>query len=380
MWVPSEGGGSIGLLAAPAEINVELFPGDSDNAPRETVKPAAWKAGGVPPVWGASVAGMQVGVRFKDGKNRFKLGETVTLEWYLRNLTDRQYTHKVFVPDRPNDFVLPSVVDLQGKRQQVHRNNVWTPGIEPGHFEEKTIPSGEAPSQGAGSFEIRTEVDAEAERLILVARPGKYKLTIPGYARWNTIPDFGIYLESGQLEFEIVDPKTSTDEKDREREARRKREQQDDEIRKNQEFSDALRNALERQLEELSRRNQAEKTVREKMKELERNWLVVSVEIGGKPTLPDRRPKTVEIKDDTLTLVFPRGPSPSAFTIDPTRSPHHIDLKKKSDDQTVIYAGIYKIENDQLFLCLPITSGQERPDSFETKNKEWSLLIAKKAK
>lgn len=107
--------------------------------------------------------------------------------------------------------------------------------------------------------------------------------------------------------------------------------------------------------------------VKEELKRLEGTWRVVAVELGGKEI--DRE----EIGDAKNLLVFSgtkcttvtgKRTIECTFTIDPTKNPKWIDIRRVSDKVT--WPGIYELKGDTLKVFQG-TPGGKRPTEFKTK-------------
>jgi uncharacterized protein (TIGR03067 family) len=66
---------------------------------------------------------------------------------------------------------------------------------------------------------------------------------------------------------------------------------------------------------------------------------------------------------------------PLRFTVDPAKSPKRIDVE---DEDGVRYPGIYKLNGDQLTVCIAGYSKKARPATFEVKDGAFVLSLKRK--
>lgn len=127
------------------------------------------------------------------------------------------------------------------------------------------------------------------------------------------------------------------------------------------------------------------------MKKLSGTWVVTAVEMGGKRPPPDQMPKMEIIIDgNNLTIKDPGGPKPSTFSIDPSKTPKHLDMNLTRPGEKVTVHCIYSVDADELKLAIPLfpRKGQpppaepqeinKRPESFDTKGKHIGMMTAKR--
>lgn len=90
---------------------------------------------------------------------------------------------------------------------------------------------------------------------------------------------------------------------------------------------------------------------------------------------PDSDNVTLEITEDQITPKMPnRDEKPAKYTLDPSKSPKHIDLMV--DNRTM--QGIYELKDDTLRLCF--SRNGPRPSSFDGNGDGMMLIEAKKEK
>jgi uncharacterized protein (TIGR03067 family) len=109
-------------------------------------------------------------------------------------------------------------------------------------------------------------------------------------------------------------------------------------------------------------------------KKLEGKYDVVSVIVGGKPDPMKDEVKEVVIKDGQI-IVKSKRDDPAKFTLDPSKTPAHIDISPTAD---MTMPGIYETkETDKgTELTIVIRTGPkaERPKDFKGESKEDVVL------
>jgi uncharacterized protein (TIGR03067 family) len=119
-------------------------------------------------------------------------------------------------------------------------------------------------------------------------------------------------------------------------------------------------------------------------KKLEGTYTVVEFLTNGKPSPKTAEIKTVEIKDGVISINLDKKSEDANFTLDPSKKPMEIDLKKKNGG-TVL--GIYQTKETDKGLELTIayiperSNGEgNRPKDFKGEGKEEAVfrLLRKK--
>jgi uncharacterized protein (TIGR03067 family) len=119
-----------------------------------------------------------------------------------------------------------------------------------------------------------------------------------------------------------------------------------------------------------------ETAVKEDMKQLQGNWIVVSIQVNGKD-LPQGKigDPNASIKDDEYRIHDFR----LRLTIDPTKKPKTIDMDgKDGNGKPLSMIGIYRLEGDTLQICLAKPGTKERPTMMETEGDTGQSLIVYK--
>jgi uncharacterized protein (TIGR03067 family) len=64
------------------------------------------------------------------------------------------------------------------------------------------------------------------------------------------------------------------------------------------------------------------------------------------------------------------------YTLDPSKTPKHIDVVVTNDKKGETEQGIYKLEGDKLTICAPaFAKNKERPKEFASKSKSGTILV-----
>jgi uncharacterized protein (TIGR03067 family) len=117
-------------------------------------------------------------------------------------------------------------------------------------------------------------------------------------------------------------------------------------------------------------------------KKLEGTYEVLDVIIASKPDPKKDEVKSVEIKGDEI-IVKTKRDDPAKFTLDPSKTPGHIDITPHGDKKL---PGIYQVkESDkgtELTISFTMDPKGDRPKDFKGEGKEEVVLklFRKKAK
>jgi len=110
--------------------------------------------------------------------------------------------------------------------------------------------------------------------------------------------------------------------------------------------------------------------VKDEMKKLQGTWVRVSVDVAGKKTGDGKKPAGEAV---TLTIKGDKY-GDETFTLDPTKSPKHINVSTVDDKGNAItLPGIYELNDGVLKLCFPFPfEGKfdqigKRPTEFGSK-------------
>jgi uncharacterized protein (TIGR03067 family) len=103
---------------------------------------------------------------------------------------------------------------------------------------------------------------------------------------------------------------------------------------------------------------------------LEGNWRQTHVEFEGTDQNAGERPQRNHwvITRDTITIWTIQGHSGGwSYRLDPSKRPATIDLTTTAGGKEVTYPCIYKLDGDELTVCLQNYPEKGRPQSFESK-------------
>jgi uncharacterized protein (TIGR03067 family) len=126
-----------------------------------------------------------------------------------------------------------------------------------------------------------------------------------------------------------------------------------------------------------------EEAATKELQRLQGAWKIVSSEQLGKNVgLKDLGIDQIVIKDDRMTLrVAGKDLAEYRITVDPTRNPKAMDWQNEKAKSSL--PAIYALEGKKLRMCFPMLKTvpikrPDRPDSFETKDKPWGLIVAER--
>jgi len=119
---------------------------------------------------------------------------------------------------------------------------------------------------------------------------------------------------------------------------------------------------------------------------LEGTWTIVSAQAGGMDISKQVGLEQVVVGGNKIALrAQEMDVATFAFTVDPSKKPKSLDWIKEADNTTL--PAIYSLEGDELQVCMPLVPKErkpgeklERPTGFDTKDKPWMLLKAKREK
>lgn len=116
--------------------------------------------------------------------------------------------------------------------------------------------------------------------------------------------------------------------------------------------------------------------------DLDGTWLGVKIIHDGR-SLPKEKIEggKLIIKGDRMTLVQKGGPEiEHTIKIDTSKKPYTIDIVKVDDPNSKIL-GIFRLEKDQLILCIALPSNKQRPQQFTAPaGSSRGLLILRRQK
>lgn len=113
---------------------------------------------------------------------------------------------------------------------------------------------------------------------------------------------------------------------------------------------------------------------------LQGEWKAKSIVKDGFPE-SDVKSAFLKVEGNKLTIGMQKRESTSTFTIDPSKSPKEINVTV-DDKKKVISQGIWKIEGDNLTICLCLTPDpSQRPKEFRSeKDSRYILFVFEKVR
>jgi uncharacterized protein (TIGR03067 family) len=126
-----------------------------------------------------------------------------------------------------------------------------------------------------------------------------------------------------------------------------------------------------------------EDAAKKELQRLQGTWKILSSEqVGKKVSLKDLGIDQIVVKDDRMTLrASGKGVAEYRITVDPAQKPMAMDWLNEKAKSSL--PAIYAQEGKELRLCFPMLKTvpikrPDRPDSFETRDKPWGLIVAER--
>jgi RNA polymerase sigma factor (sigma-70 family) len=113
--------------------------------------------------------------------------------------------------------------------------------------------------------------------------------------------------------------------------------------------------------------------------QIQGTWKVVKEEVNGAESADSEELKKKckwVITGDKITIEFDGQNAEFTYSLDLKKTPKTIDLKNVGGEKM---EGIYSLQGDELKICTALV-GKERPQEFDTKSGEATLLVLKRAK
>jgi hypothetical protein len=152
--------------------------------------------------WGKPVNGLQLGIRWRHGKGRFKVGDTAELEAQVRNVTRHPLTFEVTDGSTRWQGGLPDVTTPGGDRVPVHL--LFLTGLV--QMTRHTVPPGKAVVLGHPALRVQAAEATNQPDLTpaISARPGRYRVTLHETPRPGAGGGFYLHLAAGTLDLEVA--------------------------------------------------------------------------------------------------------------------------------------------------------------------------------
>jgi uncharacterized protein (TIGR03067 family) len=126
-----------------------------------------------------------------------------------------------------------------------------------------------------------------------------------------------------------------------------------------------------------------EDAAKKELQRLQGTWKIQSAEQLGKKIEPKELGiDQIVIKDNRMTLrAGGKDVAQYPITVDPTQKPKAMDWLNEKAKSSL--PAIYALEGKELKLCFPMLKTvpikrPDRPDSFETKDKPWGLIVSER--
>ena len=112
----------------------------------------------------------------------------------------------------------------------------------------------------------------------------------------------------------------------------------------------------------------AQQPVKKDLERLQGAWIMVALEVDGKPVPEDKIKDTKLVIKDNKYITQVKGKSyETTFTLDPGKKPKAIDMVfGEGDKKDQVLRGIYELDGDTLKICRGLRPEQERPTEFGT--------------
>jgi len=119
--------------------------------------------------------------------------------------------------------------------------------------------------------------------------------------------------------------------------------------------------------------------VKKELAKMQGTWKVVSVIINGQELKEEEiKDDRLVIKDDHFTLKGGKQTLEGKFTLDPSKTPKHLDAEATSGDMKGAKSvGIYQLTGDTLKVCYSVPPNP-RPTEFSSEPKSSRALVVYK--
>src|SRR5436190_16265588 len=112
----------------------------------------------------------------------------------------------------------------------------------------------------------------------------------------------------------------------------------------------------------------AQEPAKKDLERLQGTWIMVALEVDGKPVPEDKIKDTKLVIKDNKYITHVKGKSyETSFMLDPGKKPKAIDMVfGEGDKKDQVLRGIYVIDGDTLKICRGLRPEQQRPTEFGT--------------
>lgn len=150
--------------------------------------------------WGDIVNGLQGGLALAEDKRRYKVGDTLSMDFYVRNMTNRPLT--ISYPNFRDYDWAPMVQNDKGEGVRVMQ--VFVSGLR-SHSEHLLLP-GERFQIGHTTLTLDAEMQSDADKGLaphMAAKPGRYTISLVDSVRFAGMERFDMALVTGSAWFAI---------------------------------------------------------------------------------------------------------------------------------------------------------------------------------
>lgn len=115
---------------------------------------------------------------------------------------------------------------------------------------------------------------------------------------------------------------------------------------------------------------------KDELKLFEGAWVLDAAVLAGRDHLDDFAGMKLTVTGDNYALDFGPNSDKGTITLDPSKSPKHIDLttEPKGPFKGRKLPGVYELKDGKLVVCLD-SEAKSRPTAFEAKEKTTLMLL-----
>jgi uncharacterized protein (TIGR03067 family) len=115
------------------------------------------------------------------------------------------------------------------------------------------------------------------------------------------------------------------------------------------------------------------------LESLKGTWKLVSEVASGQNIPADPMEIFIFTGDNVVNKVGPKVTDEFTIKVNPTKTPKEIDLiPLKDPNKGVSCPGIYKVEKNELTICVNFNANAKRPTAFESTNTNGNIILTMK--